>query len=89
MAPRRSRRPAWWDLLQQQFGQIAAATAATMPAAAPSKVESEADKPAPKAAKTEAKPPPAQAGLEGRRPRQARRPQGSAQDGAVRLAPAP
>ena len=47
---------AWWDLLQQQFGQIAAATAATMPAAAPSKVESEADKPAPKAAKTEAKP---------------------------------
>ena len=30
-----------------------------------------------------------QAGLEGRRPRQARRPQGSAQDGAVRLAPAP
>ena len=61
---------AWWDLLQQQFGQIAAATAATMPAAAPSKVESEADKPAPKAAKTAAKPPSAgQAGLEGRRPR--------------------
>ena len=71
---------AWWDLLQQQFGQIAAATAATMPAAAPSKVESEADKPAPKAAKTEAKPAAGagQAGLEGRRPRQARRPQGSA-----------
>ena len=55
------------------------------------KVESEADKPAPKAAKTEAKPAAKAPGNRprGRRPRQARRPQGSAQDGAVRLAPAP
>ena len=49
---------AWWDLLQQRFGQIAAATAATMPAAAPSMPEAEAAKSAPKAAaKTAAKAP--------------------------------
>ncbi len=51
---------AWWDLLQQQFNQIAAATAASMPGSQPA---AEADKsqakpaaPAAKAAKTGAKP---------------------------------
>ncbi|WYX20371.1 hypothetical protein WJ973_03180 [Achromobacter xylosoxidans] len=57
---------AWWDLLQQQFNQIAAATAASMPGSQPAP---EADKskakpggpqaaaaPAAKAAKTVAKP---------------------------------
>ncbi|MGW8308877.1 MAG: PhaM family polyhydroxyalkanoate granule multifunctional regulatory protein [Achromobacter pulmonis] len=51
---------AWWDLLQQQFNQIAAATAASMPGSQPA---AEADKsqakpaaPATKAAKTGAKP---------------------------------
>lgn len=41
---------AWWDLLQQQFNQIAAATAASMPAGAPGAAE------APGAAKTKPEP---------------------------------
>jgi len=48
---------AWWDLLQQQFNQIAAATAASMPAGAPgaagapdaAKSKSKSDSEAPKA----------------------------------------
>jgi hypothetical protein len=44
---------AWWDLLQQQFNQIAAATAATMPAAAgadsPAKAKPADSKAAPEA----------------------------------------
>jgi len=43
---------AWWDLLQQQFNQIAAATAASMPAApaaAPAKAQVDEPKAAPQA----------------------------------------
>ncbi|WP_334167180.1 PhaM family polyhydroxyalkanoate granule multifunctional regulatory protein [Achromobacter mucicolens] len=49
---------AWWELLQQQFNQIAAATAASMPASAPGAATSAKSEPAnPKAsAETAAKP---------------------------------
>ncbi|SEI62025.1 PhaM family polyhydroxyalkanoate granule multifunctional regulatory protein [Achromobacter sp. NFACC18-2] len=45
---------AWWDLLQQQFNQIAAATAASMPASAPA--EDTGAKPDPATPKASAKP---------------------------------
>ena len=89
-AARWSASKAWWDLLQQQFGQIAAATAATMPAAAPSRWNPKPTSRRPSRRQDRGqvpRPGAGQAGLEGRRPRQARRSQGGTQ--AVRLAPAP
>jgi hypothetical protein len=40
---------AWWDLLQQQFNQIAAATAASMPATAPGTTNAKSERAEPKA----------------------------------------
>ncbi|MEN5346737.1 PhaM family polyhydroxyalkanoate granule multifunctional regulatory protein [Achromobacter mucicolens] len=48
---------AWWELLQQQFNQIAAATAASMPAGAPATASAKSEPSHPKAsAEAQAKP---------------------------------
>ncbi|WP_313369394.1 PhaM family polyhydroxyalkanoate granule multifunctional regulatory protein [Achromobacter animicus] len=69
---------AWWDLLQQQFNQIAAATAASMPAGAPgaagapdaAKSKSKSDAEAPKASAQ----PDAKTGKPSAKPAAARKP---------------
>ena len=59
---------AWWDLLQQQFGQIAAATAATMPAAAPSRWNPKPTNPRPRPPRPRPSPPPRRRASRPRRP---------------------